>query len=379
MAVLGEMVAAVDAQESPPQGMFVVGSGVDIASVKEHLADLVAIPVNAPEESGLALARGAALAAANAPPFDATTRRGLPTHWTPTVRPLATVVGLANAATQMAPRQSIPSRSAPTRFVTSTSIRRGCRAAEEGRKPFLLVGSALTAIFVIGVVGLVISLAVSIRPDCRQRPDAGQARSSRAPLPLAPPVQEAIPKVQVPPGAAAAGDHQGPDPGRPAGPRPAATVYVAAPPRLLLPPLPPPAAAPPPPPRHPAGVPPVVPPPRDPAAGLQPPADLFRRAALPADLPAAVRCRRPRGIRRSTRIIRSSTRSTPRRRSSPQYPPQQQYPQYPQQARLRRVRVPMTVATAAATVAGVVAAVAEAAVAVARTAAYCSSDLGGGR
>ena len=31
MAVLTEMVAAVDAQESPPQGMFVVGSGVDVS------------------------------------------------------------------------------------------------------------------------------------------------------------------------------------------------------------------------------------------------------------------------------------------------------------------------------------------------------------
>ena len=41
MAVLAEMVAAVEAQDSPPQGMFVVGSGVDVASVKEHLTDLV--------------------------------------------------------------------------------------------------------------------------------------------------------------------------------------------------------------------------------------------------------------------------------------------------------------------------------------------------
>lgn len=73
MAVLAEMVAAVEAQASPPQGMFVVGSGVDIASVKDHLTDLASIPVSAPEEPSLALARGAALAAANAPIFDATT------------------------------------------------------------------------------------------------------------------------------------------------------------------------------------------------------------------------------------------------------------------------------------------------------------------
>ena len=37
MAVLTEMAAAVDAQDTAPQGMFVVGSGVDVTSVKSHL------------------------------------------------------------------------------------------------------------------------------------------------------------------------------------------------------------------------------------------------------------------------------------------------------------------------------------------------------
>ena len=55
------------------QGMFVVGSGVDVTAVKAHLQDLVSVPVIAPEEPQLALARGAALASANAPRYDATT------------------------------------------------------------------------------------------------------------------------------------------------------------------------------------------------------------------------------------------------------------------------------------------------------------------
>ena len=67
MAVLTEMAAAVDAQESPPQAMFVVGSGVDVSAVKTHLEHLVSLPVSAPDEPELALARGAALASANAP------------------------------------------------------------------------------------------------------------------------------------------------------------------------------------------------------------------------------------------------------------------------------------------------------------------------
>ncbi len=50
------------------------------------------------------------------------------------------------------------------------------RAADEGNKPFLLVGSALTSIFVVGVVALVISLAISIRPTADQRPSPGAER-----------------------------------------------------------------------------------------------------------------------------------------------------------------------------------------------------------
>ena len=80
-------------------------------------------------------------------------------------------------------------------------------AAEEGRKPFLLVGSALTSIFVVGVVALVISLAVSIRPTVDQRPSPGPnaiVPSTVAPAPA--PVQEAQQPVAPPP--PRRGDHQ---------------------------------------------------------------------------------------------------------------------------------------------------------------------------
>ena len=73
MAVLTEMAAAVESAESPPQGLFIVGSGVDVGSVKAHLENLVALPVSAPEEPELALARGAALASAHAPELEAST------------------------------------------------------------------------------------------------------------------------------------------------------------------------------------------------------------------------------------------------------------------------------------------------------------------
>src|SRR6476646_7416550 len=56
MAVLADMAAAVD-----------------VSSVKAHLQNLVSLPVNAPDEPEIALARGAALASAHAPTFEATT------------------------------------------------------------------------------------------------------------------------------------------------------------------------------------------------------------------------------------------------------------------------------------------------------------------
>ena len=73
IAVLTEMVTSLQAEESMPQGLFVVGSGVDVTAVKAHLQDLVSVPVIAPEEPQLALARGAALASANAPRYDTST------------------------------------------------------------------------------------------------------------------------------------------------------------------------------------------------------------------------------------------------------------------------------------------------------------------
>lgn len=259
LAVLADMVAAVEAQNAPPQGMFVVGAGVDIAAVKAHLADLVTIPVNAPDESGLALARGAALAAANAPVYDATTA-GLAYSLDPDGA-TAGSVNLAGAATQMRPIGAVAPAVAPAAAYEAYSDVDPFddddvfddRPAEEGRKPFLLVGSALTSVFVLGVVALVISLAVSIRPTADTRPDPGQAAiAPSVALPAAPPVQEA-----APPAAPA------PPPETIKAPIPVVQEAPAAPPRTVY--VEPPQAAPAPPPAAPAPVIPQAPAPAPPA------------------------------------------------------------------------------------------------------------------
>ena len=268
MAVLADMAAAVDQQDTPPQAMFVVGSGVDVSSVKEHLEGLVSLPVRAPEESELALARGAALAAAHAPAFEASTV-GLAYSQDPDGPTAGSVyANLAAAETQLAPAGGDGA------YVDAYEPQTDLTPAVEERKPFLLVGSALTSIFVVGVVALVISLAVSIRPTADQRPSP--AESAIAPSSVVPAAPPAAPQVQqpapAPPPPATAETIKAPVPVVQQQPAPQAprTVYVEAPapaPAPAAPPPPPPAAPPPPPPvvapaPVPAYVPPVVSPPR---------------------------------------------------------------------------------------------------------------------
>ncbi|WP_418006067.1 hypothetical protein ACNO8X_00995 [Mycobacterium sp. PDNC021] len=184
MAVLGDMAAAVASADSSPQGMFVVGAGVDVTAVQAHLAELLDIPVNAPGDADLALARGAALASANAPMFDAAT------------------AGLAYSA---APGGAIAAAPLAAPLLTADEfgfdeLGDAPVVVDQGRKPFLLVGSALTSIFVVGVVALAISLAVSIRPTVDQRPAPAQA----AIVPSAPVVAPVPPPAAVPPPAPAA-------------------------------------------------------------------------------------------------------------------------------------------------------------------------------
>ena len=73
VAELVEMVKGVHEMEGCPEGVFVVGSGVDIPLIKPALEAATSLPVSAPEEPEMALARGAALASANAPFFASST------------------------------------------------------------------------------------------------------------------------------------------------------------------------------------------------------------------------------------------------------------------------------------------------------------------
>ena len=231
IAVVAEMVTSLEDQESAAQGLFVVGSGVDVTAVKAHLKDLVSVPVIAPEEPQLALTRGAALASANAPRYDASTA-GLAYSQDPdgtTAQTVAALLGHDDASPDAA------------------EISSGPDGVAERSKPFLLVGSSLIAIFVAGVMALAITMAINVEPTV----DQGSGETTVHPRAAAPPpALQQVPKTVPDPASAA--------------PPSAATATA----RLKVPPAPPPPvlvrsaapapAAPPPAPAAPPGIPPPM-------------------------------------------------------------------------------------------------------------------------
>ena len=244
IAAVADMVSDSNIEESLAQGLLVVGSGVDVTAVKAHLTDLVAVPVIAPEEPHLALARGAALASASAPRYDAST------------------IGLAysqdsdgTTAHQIFVADLLRRDDA---FPDAADIASTLEDVPERSKPFLLVGSSLTAVFVAGMLALTIAVAVNVRPTADQGSEAIPAGTAATP----PGVRSAPPTVakQVPAPVVAAA---------PAAP-PLARLAIAqlkdlpapAPPQVVVRNAAPAPAAPP----HPAPPPPVVVPPVDPAA-----------------------------------------------------------------------------------------------------------------
>ena len=66
LAELAALVTSAQTMKVRPDGVFLVGSGVDIPLIKPALDAATSLSVTAPEEPEMALARGAALASANA-------------------------------------------------------------------------------------------------------------------------------------------------------------------------------------------------------------------------------------------------------------------------------------------------------------------------
>jgi hypothetical protein len=203
LAELATMLAGAESMSARPDGVFLVGSGVDIPSLKSALEAATSLAVTVPEEPEMALARGAALASANA-------QLGAPsTVAMPYVQDPAR--GLAYCA-----------ESDNESDLAAGDYREYAADRGERRSRKVLVILCATSIFVVGAVALTLALAVGIRPRADQRPDI--SKNVVAPVTQATPPPQAPAPAPPPPSAPA-----------PAAPNPGPSVN----PPQQSPPLPP--------------------------------------------------------------------------------------------------------------------------------------------
>jgi hypothetical protein len=276
VATLVNLASAAERLDLQPEGLLVVGSGVDIPLIKPALESATSLPLSVPEHPETALARGAALASASAPLFASSTAAlayaqdpgtGSVSQHANTPGYLA-VAEAAAASAEAGPDALAYSAVADDSAAIYTELGPDAYAGvdeqedfttgmypdfgrleqePESRRPFL-VAMGVLMIFVTGVMGLVISLAFSIRPSAATRPSLSHnviapARvpapaplpapaAPPAPAPAAAPVQAPAPApVHVPAPAPA------PPPAAPPMPIPAGPIVPPILPGLLPPPV----------------------------------------------------------------------------------------------------------------------------------------------
>jgi hypothetical protein len=281
-AELVTMVAGLDAPSSRADGVFVVGCGVDIVNVKPALEAATSLVVSVPEEPDLALARGAALASANAPLFASTTS-ALAYALDPGTGELNTRA-LAPSYLDVSAVAGVSEGS-----LAYSAVDDGDEVdhpdAETGRKPLALVAGAIAGVAAVAAGFLIVSLTADVHPTAAQQtgtrdrvetpamgtpatelpaqvllPGMSSAPAS-APAPP-PPVEVAVPPppvVQQPPQTvtkpAQAPVYLAPAPQPRRAPARQAPPPVQTPVPQAPPPAPPPAAAPAPPPAAPPAAP----------------------------------------------------------------------------------------------------------------------------
>jgi len=259
IAELSALASGAEALETRPDGLFLVGSGVDIAPMKAHLEAATALTVSAAEEPETALARGAALASANAPLFSSSTAALAYAQdpGTGSIDPYAVAPGYFDVAVDGASGEQALAYSAVTDedadaytalageepFPTGTYT--GITSAipqDGGRRPLVLVVSAVAAIFVVAAAALVVALAISMRPTAAVRPEPGhQAVAPAKPAPSAPaaPAPAApAPEAPAPAPAAPAPEAPAPEPAAPAPEAPAPEPAAPAPAPVPVAPVP---------------------------------------------------------------------------------------------------------------------------------------------
>jgi hypothetical protein len=215
VAQLVEMVSGADSLETHPDGVVVVGSGVDIPMIKPVLEAATSLELSTPDEPEMALARGAALASANAPLFASSTAAlayaldpgtgevdplvlaGCFPGYLPEYRcaipqlPVDVKAGKDNVAYSAVPDEDADANTG----LADQADEAGLDESMPRRRPILLVGSALAVIVMSAVIAVEIALAISIRPTVALRPNPDQNLIVPIQQPR-PPAQASVPKLQ---------------------------------------------------------------------------------------------------------------------------------------------------------------------------------------
>jgi hypothetical protein len=191
LAELVALVSGVEALATRPDGLFAVGSdGVDVAVIKPQLQAATMLPVSAPEEPDMALARGAALASVSAPLFVSSTtalayaqvpdwtmsglvdpRPGGVAHMgaVPQVYDDDAIMGADDRAYSAIPDEEAGAFTVAADKADDATF----DESQQRRSPVLLVGSILAVVFIAAVVALEIALAVGIRSTVGLQPNPG--------------------------------------------------------------------------------------------------------------------------------------------------------------------------------------------------------------
>jgi hypothetical protein len=210
VAELAAMIAGLDAPDAYAEGLFIVGCDVDIVPIKPALEAASFLPVSAPEEPETALARGAALASANAPLFASSTAAlayaqdpgtgeidpyaVAPGYLEVPIRHVGAQLSEADLAYSAAPDEEADAATGVARVADIADI-----AAEhdfetgQRRRPLLLVGSALAVVFVSAALALEIALALGIRPAVALWPVPGESLIAPVAQAPSPPAAQLLP------------------------------------------------------------------------------------------------------------------------------------------------------------------------------------------
>jgi hypothetical protein len=197
---LAAMVAGLDAAGPRADGVFVVGcgagSGTDVAAIKAALEAATAREVTVPEEPDMALARGAALASANAPLFAASTAA--------LAYSLDPGTGEVNSRALTPTYLDVCGNADPGAAALAYSALEedDVREARRGR-PSLLVGSALAGVAAVAA-GVVVVVVVTLTSDAHPAPPAQPTPRAVAPVNRVPPPEAQVPAPSPPPPAVAA-------------------------------------------------------------------------------------------------------------------------------------------------------------------------------